>query len=161
MQNARQISLFIAITLWAIITGAVLYTHIAFFPPYLSHLPESNSLITGDYGIKDGSFWMLIHPITLLATIITLVLNWKLKSRRKSILIALGIYVLALIVTAIYFVPALMEFAKATPGSDSADQLYQQGQTWQHLSWIRGGIMYIGFLMLLVALTRNSNKEKV
>ena len=32
---------------------------------------------------------------------------------------------------------------------------FQRGQTWQHWSWVRGFFMYIGFLMLLIALTKD------
>lgn len=158
MQNAKQISLYVAISFWAMIIGAAVYSSIVYFPPYLSHLPESNSLITGEYGIKDGNFWMLIHPVTLLATIVTLILNRKFKARKKLIGFALIIYAIALIVTALYFVPSLIDFANST-ASDSASDLYQRGQTWQYLSWIRAGFMFIGFLMLLIALSKNTSKE--
>ncbi len=83
MQNAKQLSLFTAITIWAILIGGVVYSHIVYFPPYLSHLPESNKLITGEYGLHDEMFWMLVHPLAILLTIITLLLNWKLKTRRS------------------------------------------------------------------------------
>ena len=156
MQKAQQISLFTAITFWAIIVGGVMYSHIVYFPPYLSHLPESNKLITGEYGLHDGSFWMLVHPFAILSTIIALILNWKLKTRRKFILITLSIYVLAIIATAIYFVPGLMAFADSNNNSTvSPSEWFQRGQTWQHLSWIRGFFMYIGFVMLLIALTKD------
>jgi hypothetical protein len=147
MTQARQLSLFTAITLWAIIVGGVMYLHIVYFPAYLSHLPESNSLITGNYGLKDGNFWMLVHPLAILSTIFTLILNWKLKERRKFILMTLSIYTLAIIATAVYFVPGLMAFADCTNKTTvTPAEWFQRGQTWQHLSWIRGSFMYIGFL---------------
>lgn len=156
MQKSRQISLFIAITLWAIIIGGIVYSHIVFFPPYLSHLPESSSLVTGEYGLHEENFWMLVHPLTLLFTIITLVLNWKLKERRKFILITLGIYASAILVTAIYFLPELKTFAESSnfPAVTPSEWL-KRGQTWQYLSWIRGFFMLIGFLMLLNAITKD------
>ena len=99
---------------------------------------------------------MLVHPFAILSTIIALILNWKLKTRRKFILITLSIYVLAIIATAIYFVPGLMAFADSNNNSTVApSEWFQRGQTWQHLSWIRGFFMYIGFVMLLIALTKD------
>ncbi|MFC0771468.1 hypothetical protein [Terrimonas alba] len=74
MAQARQISLFFAIISWAALVGAILYSHIVFFPGYLSHLPESNIIIT-DFDIQDGNFWMIAYPITILSTITTLILN--------------------------------------------------------------------------------------
>ena len=69
MQKSRQLFLFITITLWAIIIGGIVYSHIVYFPPYLSHLPESTSLITGEYGLHDENFWMFVHPLAILSTI--------------------------------------------------------------------------------------------
>lgn len=160
MQNARQLSLYAATTLWAIIIGGVVYSHLVYFPPYLSHLPESNQLITGEYGLKDGSFWMLVHPFAILATVTTLILNWKFKARRKFILITFSIYALAIITTAIYFVPELMAFADSTNNPTvSAATWFQRGQTWQHLSWTRGFFMVAGFISLLIALTKTENQS--
>jgi len=124
-----------------------MYSHIVYFPPYLSHLPESNKLITGD-GLQDGNFWMLVHPVAILSIIITLILNWKLTTRRKFILIAFGIYALAIVATAIYFLPGLKAFAASGDSTTvTASEWYQRGQTWQHMSWIRGSFLFIGFLI--------------
>ncbi|MEO6758342.1 MAG: single-stranded DNA-binding protein [Saprospiraceae bacterium] len=159
MQIARQLSLFLAITLWAMMVGAIVYSHIVYFPPYLSHLPESNKLITGDYGIHDENFWMLVPQFALLATILTLILNWKLKIRRKFILIAFSIYVLSIVAITIYFVPGLMAFADSNnQPTVSPSEWFQRGQRWQHLSCIRGSFITIGFLMLLVALTKDKTE---
>ncbi len=158
MQQARQISLFITITLWAIIIGGVLYSHIVYFPPYLSHLPESNNLITGEYGLKDQNFWMPLHPLAILSTITSLIVNWKETARRKLILIATGIYALAIIATAIYFVPNLIAFADSGKSTTvTAAEWYQRGQTWQQLSWIRGATLFVGFILLLVSLTKTAS----
>jgi hypothetical protein len=159
MEQARQISLFITLIIWATLIGGIMYSNIVYFPPYLSHLPESNSLITGPYGLQDGNFWMLVHPVAILSTIVTLILNWKLTLRRKFILITIGIYAFALIATAIYFVPGLIAFADSNNSTTiTRSEWFQRGQTWQHLSWIRGFFMYAGFFSLLVALTKNRNE---
>ena len=156
MINARQLSLFVAVTFWAIIIGGVMYSHIVYFPAYLSHLPESNQLIKGEYGLHDENFWMFVHPFSIVTTIATLILNWRIKSRRKPILIALSIYILAIVVSAIYFIPNLLIFANSDAITTvTPSEWYKRGQTWQHLSWVRGGSLYIGFLILLSALTKN------
>ena len=157
MIQARQISLYAALTCWAIIMGGVMYSHIVYFPPYLSNLPESNKLITGDYGLHDENFWMFVHPFTIVATAAALTLNWRIKMRRKLILVAFGIYALAIIATATYFVPNLRAFAGISSDTTiPASQWYQRGQTWQYFSWIRGSCLYIGFLILMIALTKNN-----
>lgn len=157
MKQARQISLLIAITCWAALVGAILYSHIVYFPGYLSHLPDSNKIIT-EYGVQDGNFWMMAHPLTILSSITALILNWKLKIRRKYILITIGIYIVALVATIFYFLPNLMLFADSANSTVSPTEWYERGQTWQHLSWIRGTAMITGFVLLLVALTKGNEK---
>ncbi|HET6542612.1 MAG TPA: hypothetical protein VFG46_19120 [Chryseolinea sp.] len=156
MIQARQISLYAALTFWAIIIGGVMYSHIVYFPPYLSHLPESNKLIAGDYGLHDEHFWQFVHPFTIVTIIVTLILNWRIKKRRKLILVAFSIYALAIVATGTYFLPNLRAFASSSSSTTiPASEWYQRGQTWQYFSWIRGSSLYVGFLMLLIALTTN------
>jgi hypothetical protein len=160
MIKARQLSLFITIIFWATIIGGIVYSHIVYFPPYLSHLPESNKLITGEYGLKEANFWMFIHPFAILSTITTLILNWKVKARRKYILITFGIYAAVIIVTSTYFLPELRLFADSNNATAiTPTEWFQRGQTWQYLSWVRGAFMFIGFLMLLIALTKENTAE--
>jgi hypothetical protein len=162
MQKARQISLIAAITIWAMIIGGIAYSHVVYFPAYLSHLPESNFLITGEYGLHDENFWMLAHPLAILFTITTLLLNWKLKVRRKFILIALSVYVLAIIATATYFLPELKNFAGSNRSANiTRSEWFQRGQSWQYLSWIRGTFMYLCFILLLIALTKDKKETLI
>lgn len=161
MQQAKQVSLFIAITAWAILIGGIIYAHLVYFPPYLSHLPESNTLITGPYAIRDENFWMRIHPFAILSTIIALVLNWKGKARRKFILAAAGIYAVVIVATATYFLPGLFAFAESANSSTvTAAEWYQRGQTWQYFSWVRGAFMFAGFILLLIALIKDKQPAK-
>jgi hypothetical protein len=157
MKKANEISLFATLVAWAMLIGGATYAHIVYFPAYLSGLPESNSLITGDYGLRDENFWLLLHPFAILSTTIALVLNWKMAMRRKFILIPAIIYALAIVSTAIYFVPNLMEFANSgnVTNVDRSEWL-QRGQTWQHLSWIRGFFLSVGFVLLLIGLTKRN-----
>ncbi len=159
---ARQLSLIITITFWATILGGAMYSHVVYFPAYLSHLPESNQLITGEFGLKDSNFWMYIHPIAIVSFATTLALNWKLEIKRKFILTTAITYVVILITTATYFVPELMAFADSTNDTSvTAANLFERGQTWQLLSWIRGIVIYCCFILLLIALTKNPKNEHV
>ncbi|MCC6257649.1 MAG: DUF1772 domain-containing protein [Chitinophagaceae bacterium] len=158
MKKAGQLFLIIAIICWAGILGAVLYAHIAVMPSLLSHLPESWILESGPYPIRDEIFWKLIHPFSILFTIITLIVNWKILSRRKLIAGAAIIYLVALIATYTYFVPELMEFVKSAQNTSvTAAEWLERGQRWQHLSWIRGAFMLSGFVLLLLALSKSEN----
>ena len=150
--------MFVVVITWATIIGAIIYSHVAYFPGYLSHLPESNKVIT-DYGVKDANFWMLAHPVNIVATILALILNWRLQTRRIYILVAAAIYVAAIVATFSYFVPQLLDFENGVRAGVSATDLRLRGQTWQYLSWIRGSFMSIGFILLLIALSNNNSKS--
>ncbi len=155
MNRVKEISLCITLLVWATLIGAVMYSHIVFFSTYLYHLPQSTSLINGAYGIHDEKFWMLIHPICVLSLLVTLTLNWKLPARRRFLLIAVGIYVVALVTTAIYFVPELKAFAQSSQSNLPAAEWLERGKLWERLSWTRGLAMYCGFAMLLMAFVKD------
>ena len=154
MQQARQLSLIAGICIWAILIGGIAYSNLVYMPPYLGHLPESNSLIRGDYGLHDENFWMRVHPVGILLSIAMLVLNWKQKNRRVLIGTAFGIYAAALVVTAIYFVPELQAFAAEDPGVGVVEWR-ARGAQWMTLSLVRGTCIFAGFVLLLIALSKN------
>jgi hypothetical protein len=67
-----------------------------------------------------------------------------------------------LVATAVYFVPGLMAFAgNAKNITVTPAEWYQRGQTWQHLSWIRGSFMFVGFLLIVLALTKDNLAKKI
>jgi hypothetical protein len=153
--NFATYSLFLAIILWATLLGGIVYSHIAFFPVYLSDLPNSAVVVNGKYGLNEAPFWMTIHPLLILSLIIALVLNWKFKARRKLIALSFGLYSLALIATAVYFVPELMAFAKSPESNLPASEWLARGHRWQNLSLIRGAVCFTGFIPLLTALSKS------
>ena len=148
------ISLMLSIVLWGTLLGGIAYSHLVFFPPYLSALPDSAVIVNGPYGLKEGIFWMTIHPLLILSLIFTLILNWKLRARRKLLLISLVVYVLVLVITQLYFIPELMAFERSPESSLTPAEWLARGQRWQRLSWIRGAVCYLGFMPLLLALTK-------
>ena len=152
-------SLFLVVILWGTLLGGIAYSHLVYFPVYLSALPDSAVVVNGTYGLNEAVFWMTIHPLLILSLIITLALNWKSKLRRKLILVSFGIYFLVLVVTQIYFLPELLAFAQSPESKVSPSEWLMRGQRWQKLSWIRGGVMYAGIVPLLLALTKPLNDE--
>ena len=148
----RDILLMISILLMGILLGGIVYSHIVYFPVYLSALPDSAVLVNGPYALDDARFWLTIHPLAILSLIISLVLNWKIRARRNLIIIPLVIYLLAIVVTALYFVPELQNF-QASPNSNvSRADWHARGQRWQYLSWVRGTFMGLSIVPLLLAL---------
>jgi hypothetical protein len=156
-------SLFLAVILWGTLLGGIAYSHLVYFPVYLSALPDSAVVVNGPYGLHEAMFWMTIHPLLILALILALVLNWKSKERRKRILISFAIYIAVLVVSSLYFIPELGAFARSPQSGLTPAEWLARGQRWQRLSWIRGAVMYLGVLPLLVALTKplGGTKESV
>ena len=154
MTRARDLALGLAIFIWATILGGIVYSHIAYFPPYLSDLPKSAALVNGPYAIHDEYFWLTVHPLAILSLLAALALNWKLRPRRNLILITIAIYAVAIVTTALYFVPELQAFRASQSSNVSPAEWYVRGQNWQHLSWVRGAFMYIAFIPLLLAWRR-------
>ena len=98
-------------------------------------------------------FWMSVHPVTLLLFVITLVISWKTK-RKKNVLIALGGYIVILLVTASFFLPELIELTSA-PYSDTIDASLQlRANRWVVLSLIRLGVLIVLGMNLLLGLTK-------
>ena len=147
-------SLFLVIILWGTLLGGVAYSHLVYFPVYLSALPDSAVLVNGTYGLSEGLFWVIIHPLLILSLVLALIVNWKSKSRRKLILISFAIYVVVLVVSQIYFIPELGAFKHSPESSLSRAEWLARGQRWQRLSWLRGAVMYATFVPLLLALTK-------
>ena len=150
----NTLSLMLSVVLWGTLLGGIAYSHIVYFPVYLSALPDSAVVVNGPFGLHEERFWMTIHPLLILSLIVTLVLNWRLRTRRKLILISFAVYVLVLVVSALYFIPELGAFARSPRASLTPAEWLARGQRWQRLSWIRGAVCYAAFLPLLLALTK-------
>jgi hypothetical protein len=147
-------SLMLSVVLWGTLLGGIAYSHLVYFPVYLSALPDSAVVVNGPYGLHEARFWMLIHPLLILSLLVSLVLNWRLRARRKLILISSAVYVLVLVVSSLYFIPELGAFARSPQSGLSPAEWLARGQRWQRLSWVRGTTMYAASLPLLLALTR-------
>lgn len=147
-------SLMLTVVLWGTLLGGIAYSHLVYFPVYLSSLPASAVVVNGPYGLREGVFWMTIHPLLILSLVAALALNWKLRARRKLILISMAIYAAVIVVTSLYFLPELAAFERSPGSGVTAAEWLARGRRWQRLSWIRGAIMYAAILPLLLALTR-------
>jgi hypothetical protein len=153
--NLATYALFPAVILFGMLLGAIVYSHIAFIPAYLSELPQSSVVVNGKYGINEAPFWMSIHPVLILSLLAALALNWKFKARRKLIAITFVIYIAMLIATALYFVPELLAFAKSAESTLPDAEWLARGHRWQKLSLIRGAFCFIAFFPLLFALAKH------
>jgi glucan phosphoethanolaminetransferase (alkaline phosphatase superfamily) len=153
----RTYSLFVVIIFFGMLLGGATYEHLVFFPVYLTALPDSAVMVNGKYGLHTGTFWMLIHPILILSLITTLALNWKVRPRRRRILITVAVYFSIIVLTQIYFLPELGAFRHSPESSVPPAEWLARGQRWLTLSWLRGVVMYVATFPLLHALTIPAN----
>ena len=147
-------SLFLTVILWGTLLGGIAYSHLVYFPVYLSALPDSSVVVNGPYGLNEGLFWMTIHPLLILSLAVAVALNWKSRARRKLILISFAIYAAVLVVSGLYFIPELVAFSRSPESGLPAAEWLARGRRWQRSSWVRGAVMYAGILPLLLATTR-------
>ena len=74
------------------------------------------------------------------------------RAMRTMVLRLIVFYVLAIVVTALYFVSELRAFKNSPNMAVSPAEWYARGQRWQHLSWTRGAVMGLSYIALLLAL---------
>ena len=146
--------LMLAIVLWGTLLGGIAYSHLVFFPAYLSDLPGSAVLVNGPYAMSETIFWAIVHPLLIISLVAALVLNWKSPSRRRLIAISFVVYAIMLLISLFYFVPELALFRNSPQSTVPATQWLARGRRWQRLSWLRGLAVYIAFVPLLIALTK-------
>ena len=148
-----------AISFITVIGGAV-YEHLTFVPQWAAAPPSSLALLQGPYGMRPERFWIPIHPVTLLLMIAALMANWR-TVRRSAMSMALGGYVLILIITAIYFVPELLSIT-GTPYADTVDaDLQKRAARWETLSIVRLVFLVSLALSWLSALAQPAERRSV
>ncbi len=152
--------LMLTIVLWGTLLGGIAYSHLVYFPVYLSALPSSAVVVNGPYALNEGIFWVIIHPLLILSLVASLVLNWQSSSRRKLIAISFAIYVIVLLISLFYFVPELVLFKHSPESTVPATEWLARGRRWQRLSWLRGLVMYLAFVPLLIALTKPASERE-
>ena len=148
------VALMLSIVFWGTLLGGIAYSHLVYFPVYLSDLPDSAVLVNGPYALNEGRFWMTIHPLLLLSLLVALILNWRVRPRRKLIAISLIAYIVVIAVSALYFIPELFAFARSPQSGVAPAEWSVRAHRWEVLSWLRGSICYAFFVPLLLALTR-------
>ncbi|MEO6131926.1 MAG: hypothetical protein ABIQ02_08755 [Saprospiraceae bacterium] len=157
MIPVKNLLLILASICFIIVIGGAVYEHIVIVPAWSAAPPASLSMYQGKYGINPAPFWMMIHPITLLLLIGSLITNWK-NNRKKNILFVLVSYFAVLVITSIYFVPELLSITQ-TPYQDTVDtSLVHRASMWEMLSLVRLAFLVVLAIILLNALTKLNAK---
>lgn len=148
------IVLIAAIIMWGVILGGIAYSHIVYFPVLLSDLPASSAIVNGKYALHEEKFWMAIHPVLIALLLISIASNWNNRLRRKNILVSFILYAIVLIVSAIYFIPELINFNTSASTALPASEWMRRGNNWMTYSIIRGVFMFAAIIPLFMALLK-------
>jgi hypothetical protein len=147
----RNLFLILASLSFVVVIGGAVYEHLAVVPVWASAVPASLSMFQGQYRLAPEKFWMLIHPVTIVLMVAALIANW-VSDRRVLIIAPLVGYLLILGVTFLYFVPELTALTQ-TPFSETVDAaLTARANTWETLSLVRLGVLFILAITLLSSL---------
>lgn len=149
-----NLSLALAITSWGTMLGGIVYAHLVYFRAYLSDLPASAVVVNGPYGLHEAIFWAIIHPLNLLFLALSLWRNWGDVGRRRLVATAIGIYIVVLVVSSLYFIPQLGEFQRSPQSGISAAEWRARSALWMKLSIVRGAVCFSCIVPLLMALAR-------
>src|ERR1043166_8755040 len=85
--------------------------------------PRSFAMLQGQYGYNSSVFWNIVPMITSVLFVIALVANWK-TPRRKLLLLALALFVIAGLLAGLYLEPVFDEM-KAIGFKDEVDPILQ------------------------------------
>lgn len=140
---------------FATIIGGAVYEHMNVVPQWAAAPPVSLSMFQGDYGLQAEVFWKAIHPVNLLLFIVTLALHWR-TARKKNLLVVIGVYVLILAITAIYFVPELISITTTAYASTVNAELTKRAALWETLSLVRLGVLFFLSIHLFLGLTKST-----
>jgi len=136
---------------YIVMTGGGTYEHLNVTRIVTSAPPKSLYMLQGEFGFNPIKFWAMFRPISLLLFILALIGNWKAPERRKWILGALGVDVLIIAATFLYFAPETGVLLAAPYNSSVDPALVEKAQRWHHLNTIRLMAFYVNGLLLLLA----------
>jgi hypothetical protein len=136
-----------------VIIGAAIYEHTAIWPEAFSEPPKSLTMLQGEYGLNAQRFWIPVHPIALVLFAVTLVTHWK-TARRKYVLVSLSGYVIVLVITFSFFVPALLSVTQAQFTQTVDRNMEDLVDLWVSLSLVRGGVLIVLAMVLFQGLTK-------
>ena len=145
---------------FAVIIGGAVYEHLNVVPRWAAGPPASLTMFQGPYGLNPELFWKIIHPVNLLLFGCTLALHWRSR-RRKPLMTVLGVYILILGITAVFFVPELLYITRSALSATPDPELTRRAALWETLSLVRLGVLVLLSMVLFIGLTRPATPRSV
>jgi len=144
-----NVSLLITTVAYLLLNGAQLFETAVLVPVWTAAPPASLHIFQGHYGLDFKSFWIVAHSLHELTFIAALVLNWKIVSRRRILVVVLLVHAAVRAWTLLYFAPVIISF-QHTPPTDTIDpSLLQKAAQWRDLNLARVTIfMFLSFVLI-------------
>lgn len=155
--NLKNITLIALTGSCFIQTGAQLFAVSMIVSTLVQAPPQSFAMMQGEYGYNSSSFWEIVPTITFLLFIIALIANWKTQ-RKKLILFALTLFLMAGILAAFFLEPIFADIIKKGYSHQVDKALQVQAKRWYIFDWMVWILSLVAGLTLLIALTRPPKK---
>ncbi len=146
----NNVFLIIATILMGIIFLAGLYERFVNMPKWFSNPPASFSYIR-EHTPKAQKIHLPLQILFLVSFIIALFLNWDTAAIRTYMLIAIGSFILIIIITVPYFAKEIIAFMKTPEDAPATPELIKRAKHWEKWTTIRNVLQLISLVFLLIA----------
>ncbi len=145
--NALTVNILTRAEIWLCITtliyflmnGAQIFETFVIVPKWTASPPESLHYFKGKYALDLKTFWIIIHSIHEITSILAIVFCWK-SDIRNPLLLLFAIHFLVRAWTILYFAPTIMEFERMANAENITQNLINKAALWRKLNYIRVGI---------------------
>lgn len=110
----------------------------------LIHPPLGDVFMVGLIALNSSLEWLLLPALVLL--------NWQVPKRRTLVVVAAALYYAMRVWSYLYFVPHIFDWSELPLGQPFSAEQLDQIRTWVGLSWVRGAVDGLLFVLLLVAM---------
>jgi hypothetical protein len=110
----------------------------------LIHPPLGDVFMVGLIALNTCLEWLLLPVLVLL--------NWHIPKRRTLVVAAAGLYYAMRVWSYLYFVPHIFDWTELPAGQPFSAEQLDQIRLWVGLSWVRGAVDGLMFVLLLVAM---------
>jgi hypothetical protein len=106
--------------------------------------PLGDVFMVGLIALNTSLEWLLLPTLVLL--------NWHIPNRRTLVVVAAALYYAMRVWSYLHFVPRIFDWAALPAGQPFAAEQLDQIRVWVGLSWVRGAVDGLMFVLLLVAM---------
>ena len=148
--------LWLAIVMSGVVFGASVYQRVSLIPEWGGNLPDSVTDYFKGTNQADASarFWRGALPPTGLCILLTLIAAWPDRGRRTWVALALGLYLVALVWTAVYFIPkGVVPLMEQAASGMTPEEITSTARAWIFWDWLRMALTLGFVLALMKALT--------